>query len=263
LAVGFVAWLAGCSADTTADARAGLAAEDAMQGQDLDPDWTLQPAPAPVQGPDRGSIAGHVSLVGTPPGNRVIRMGMDPACGEAVGDRVVTEEGVVATREGDLANVFVRLAGDFSPTPPPANPVQIDQTGCMYTPHVVGVQVGQTVEVHNGDDAAHNLHATSRQGNGFNVGQPVSDLVYRFQPEAEEFMMLLGCDIHRWMSSYIGIVSHPYFSVSSGDGTFSIANVPPGTYTIHAWHETFGDRATSVEVRAGEAAMVDFSYQTQ
>jgi plastocyanin len=225
-------------------------------------DWTLAPPPVAAQQADLGSIRIHIRLDGTAPGNRVIRMGMDPGCDVASGGQIVTEEGVAVTREGDLANVFVRLEGDFPPVAPPSWPVQIDQSGCVYRPHVVGVQVGQVLEMHNGDDLSHNLHASSRQGNDFNVGQAVEGLVYRYQPQSEEFMLQLGCDIHRWMRSYIGVVGHPYFGVSAPDGSATIRNVPPGTYTLHSWHEIFGDQTTTVEVRAGESTVLEIAYQS-
>ena len=130
----------------------------------------------------------------------------------------------------------------------------------MYAPRVVGVQVGQSVEILNSDDLLHNLHASSGVDNGFNAGQPRAGLVYGFEPEHEEVMLHLSCDVHRWMNSYIGIVNHPYFDVTSGDGAFLIENVPVGTYTIHSWHEVFGELSQTVEVRVDETTPVDFSY---
>lgn len=260
LAASLLVLTAACSPSAETDSGSPAAAPSGT----ADSQWELlEPAPPPLQRPDLGAIEGHVTLLGRAPGNRVIRMGMDPKCAEFNEGRVVAEEGVVVNREGDLANVFVHLEGDFPTSPPPTRPAQIDQVGCVYVPHVIGAQVGQTIEVHNGDDLAHNVHASSRVDNGFNVGQPVGGLVYRFQPEQEEIMLHVGCDIHRWMSSYVGIVDHPYFAVTGTDGGFSMANVPPGTYTIHGWHEIFGESSQTVEVRAGETAVVDFSFSAE
>lgn len=248
-----------CARDAAED---GATTESEAPIADVAPGWRmLEPAPPPAQRPELASIAGHVILQGEAPGNRVLRMGMDPKCAASHQGEIVAAETVVVTLDGDLANVFVHLEGEFpEASVPPERPVQIDQVGCVYVPHVVGARVGQTIEIHNADDLAHNLHATSRAENGFNVSQPVAGLVYRFQPQHEEVPLHLACDIHRWMTSYIGVVDHPYFDVSARDGTFTIRNVPPGTYTIHAWHELYGDVRQTVELRAGETADVSFAY---
>lgn len=220
-----------------------------------------QPAASLPPRTDLGTIQGHVMLVGKAPGNRVIRMSMDPKCAGLTEGQLVVQEEVAATPEGDLANVFVQLDGDFPAAPPaPATPVRIDQVGCVYVPRVVGVQVGQTLEIMNSDDLAHNLHASSSVGNGFNVGQPRAGMVYDFVPEEPEMMLHVSCDVHRWMTTYVGIVSHPYFDVSGRDGTFTLEGVPAGTYTIHSWHEVYGELTQTVEVRENETTMVDFEY---
>ena len=120
--------------------------------------------------------------------------------------------------------------------------------------------MGQRVEIRNSDDLLHNVHASSSAGGGFNVGQPREGLVYTFQPAAPEIMMHLGCDVHRWMTSYIGIVSHPYFDVTSGNSVFRIDNVPAGTYTIQTWYEVYGELSRTVEIREGETATMDLEY---
>ena len=207
-----------------------------------------------------GTIKGHVHLTGKLPGNPVIRMGMDPKCNKMNAGKRVIQEYAVATIDGSLANVFVRLQGTFPQTPVPAQPVLIDQRGCVYTPRVVGARVGQAVQVRNSDDLLHNVDALSGKTNGFNVGQPRAGLVYEFKPKNEEVMMHIKCDIHNWMNVWVGIVSHPYFGVSNTTGTFEIGKVPPGTYTIEAWHERFGTVKKTVTVKAGAVATLDFTY---
>ena len=207
-----------------------------------------------------GTIKGHVRLNGKLPGNPVIRMGMDPMCSKQnLGKRVV-QETVVASVDGSLANVFVRLEGNVPQTPVSTQPVTIDQHGCIYIPRVVGVRVGQVLQVKNSDAFLHNTHALSGKDNGFNVGQPAAGNIYSWKAKNEEVMLHIKCDIHNWMNAYVGVVTNPYFAVSDTSGTFQIDKVPPGTYTLQAWHERFGAVTKTVTVKAGATATVDFTY---
>jgi len=207
-----------------------------------------------------GTIKGHVRLTGKLPGNPIIRMGMDPMCSKMNAGKRVIQQYVVATIDGSLANVFVRLKGNVPQTPIPSQPVVIDQQACVYTPRVVGARVGQTVQVKNSDMLLHNVDASSGKNNGFNVAQPRAGLVYEFKPKNEEIMLHLKCDVHNWMNAYVGIVTNPYFAVSNTMGTFEIGRVPPGTYMLEAWHERFGLVSKPVTVKAGAVASVDFDY---
>jgi plastocyanin len=207
-----------------------------------------------------GTIVGHVKLMGTPPGNAAIRMGMDPFCAKVNAGKRIFQEIVLTTKDGGLANVFVNVQGSFPKTPVPSAPVVIDQQGCTYRPHMVGAQVGQTLQIKNSDETLHNLHSVSSNGNGFNVGQPKAGMVFQYQLKGEEAAVHLICDVHRWMASYIGVVNHPYFTVSGEGGSFTIRNVPAGKYMLHAWHERYGPVTQSVQVRAGTTTTVDFSY---
>ena len=207
-----------------------------------------------------GSIKGHIRLMGKLPGNPIIRMGMDPMCSKMNAGKRVIQEYVVATADGSLGNVFVRLKGNFPQTPVPTQPVIIDQVSCVYTPRIVGARVGQTVQIKNSDSLLHNVDALSGQGNGFNIAQPRAGLVYEFKPKKEEVMLHLKCDVHNWMNAYIGIVTNPYFAVSNTMGNYQIDRVPPGTYTIEAWHERFGLVSKMITVKAGAVTPFDFTY---
>jgi plastocyanin len=209
-----------------------------------------------------GTIKGHVLLAGKEPGNPFIRMGVDPKCSALnAGHRVIQESAMIAA-DGSVANVFVRLDGMFPNTPVPTEPVVIDQRACFYRPRVVGMRVGQMLQIRNDDDLLHNVHSSSAAGNSFNVGQPKAGIVFSFTPKAPEVMLPIGCDVHRWMTAYVGIVSHPYFAVSGADGAFAMANVPAGTYTIKTWHERFGELTKKVTVKPGAATTIEFSYTT-
>ena len=208
----------------------------------------------------RGTIRGHVRVAGKAPGNPIIRMGMDPMCSRMNAGKRVVQEVVVASLDGSLANVFVSLQGSFPRTTVPTEPVTIDQRGCIYRPRVAGMRVGQSLLVRNGDALLHNVHGLSALGNGFNVSEPAAGVVQTFRPAKEEIMLHIRCDVHSWMTSYVGIVGHPYFAVTGGDGTFEIANVPAGTHTIQSWHERFGVLSQTVRVKGGATATVEFAF---
>src|SRR5215467_12714783 len=207
-----------------------------------------------------GSIKGHIHLSGKLPGNPVIRMGMDPMCAKASAGKRILQEYVVATADGNLANAFVNVKGNVPQTPVSTQPVTLDQRGCIYYPRVVGLRVGQTLQVKNSDAFLHNAHALSGKDQGFNVGQPTAGNVYNWKAKSEEIMLHLKCDIHSWMNAYVGVVTNPYFAVSDTMGGFTIDKVPPGTYTLQAWHERFGVLTKTVTVKAGTAVTVDFTY---
>jgi plastocyanin len=222
--------------------------------------WVIVAAGAGWSQSHGGTITGHVTLAGKPPGNPIIRMGVDPKCADLNAGRQVIQESARVTRDGSVANVFVRLEGSFPPAPVPSTPVVIDQRSCVYAPRVVGVRVGQKLQIRNDDDLLHNVHSSSSGSNSFDVGQPKQGAVFEFTPRAPEVMVKLGCDVHRWMIAYAAVMPHPYFAVTDASGRFSIANVPPGTYTMKTWHEQFGELTQRVRVSAGGAVAADFSY---
>ena len=201
-------------------------------------------------------------MKGKVPGNQVIRMGMDPGCAQLNAGKRPVQEVVAASADGSLANVFVSLQGSFPAAPVSAQAVTIDQRGCMYVPRVVGAQVGQTVQVRNSDELLHNVHGTSTHGNAFNFGQPKAGIVQELRLKDPEIMLRVTCDVHRWMTAFVGVVNHPYFATSGVGGTFTIANVPAGTHTIQAWHELFGVVTQTVRVTEGSTSTVEFTYNS-
>ena len=207
-----------------------------------------------------GTIKGRVTFTGPEPGNRVIRMGMDPMCAAAnQGKRSVNEIYLVGD-DNTLGNVFVKVEGTFPPTPVPTMAVEIDQRACIYTPRMIGARVGQTLRVKNSDNWLHNVHTDSSKRNGINQSTPKAGMTVNL-PLKDEEMLRVGCDVHRWMTAWVGVVSHPYFAVSEGkNGTFTIANVPAGRRTITAWHEAFGALTKAVDVKDGQTVTVDFVY---
>jgi plastocyanin len=208
-----------------------------------------------------GTIVGHVRLTAPAPPSPVIRMGGDPKCSAAAGGKRVTQDFVVRSADGGLANTFVNLQGSFPATPVPTEPVALDQRGCIFVPRMVGVRVGQTLQVMNSDSTSHNVHSLSRYGgNAFNVSQARQGMTNRLSVKSEDIVMRIKCDLHPWMVAWVGVVPHPYFAVSGNDGSFTIARVPPGRHTIQTWHEAYGRLTRTVDVKAGQTATVDFVY---
>ncbi len=157
-------------------------------------------------------------------------------------------------------NAFVWLKsgvqGDF---PPPRTPVVLDQQGCTYHPHVIGIQVGQPLEIVNSDETLHNIHAMPKNNKEFNIGQPVKGLKTQRTFDTQEVMVPFKCDVHKWMNSYAGVVAHPFFAVSGPDGSFTIEGVPAGSYTVEVWHEQAGTKEMNVTVAEGATAEASFT----
>ena len=137
----------------------------------------------------------------------------------------------------------------FPDVPLSDEPVVIDQRDCGFVPRVVGARVGQLVQIRNSDPLLHNVHSLSSGANSFNVGQPVEGMVFEVRLDEEEGMLRIKCDVHRWMTEYVGVVSHPYFAVSDRGGTFTIDQVP-ARYTDHrGGHEVYGTPHTDSRCR--------------
>ncbi len=214
----------------------------------------------PVDPATAGNIAGRILFEGTPPKPTPIKMGSDPYCDKQ--GAAVTET-VVVNGDGGLKNVFVYVKDGLGNLrfPVPSSPVVLDQKGCRYVPHVFGVQVGQPVEIVNSDPTLHNIHALAEANREFNMGQPApAKDIHTFS--TREVMVLFKCDVHRWMTAYGGVLDHPFYSVTTDDGRFELKGLPPGTYTIEAWHETLGTATQTVTIGEKETKDVPFSFKT-
>ncbi len=218
------------------------------------------PAPPAADPSKAGKVAGKITLEGAAPAQQPIQMAADPNCAR-MHSTPVTTQFVVVGEGGGLANSFVYLKsgvqGDF---PPPSEPVVLDQQGCTYHPHVMGIQVGQPLEIVNSDETLHNIHAMPKNNKEFNIGQPVKGLKTQRTFDTAEVMVPFKCDVHKWMNSYAGVLEHPFFAVSGADGSFEIEGIPAGSYTVEAWHEQFGTKEMNVTVAEGATAEASFSY---
>jgi plastocyanin len=160
-----------------------------------------------------------------------------------------------------MANVMVMIKGPVAGShTAPKEAVVLDQDGCTYDPHVLGLMVGQTLKIRNSDGLLHNVHALPKVNTPFNMAMPANRTEAEHTFGKSEGMFLVKCDVHPWMSAYVGVFSHPYFAVSGKDGKFAIDGVPDGTYDVEAWHEKLGVKSGKVTVAAGKPATIDFSF---
>ena len=224
------------------------------------------PAPtssAPTDPGAVGTVNGKVFLDGDAPAADTIQMAADPNCARLHSSPVMTEF-VVVGDDGGLANAFVYVKSGLDQTyPVPSEPVLIDQTGCLYVPHVIGIQTGQTLQVRNSDETLHNIHAMPTNNKEFNIGQPVQGLTTEKVFDNPEVMVPFKCDMHKWMNSYAGVLDHPFFAVTGPDGSFSLEGVPAGNYVVEAWHERLGTKEMNVTVIAEGSAEANFAFTAE
>lgn len=206
-----------------------------------------------------GNVEGVINFAGTPPEMAAVDMSDEPACAERY-DSPPTRQDVLV-EDGRLANVFVYVKEGLEDMtfPAPSGAVLIDQEGCRYVPHVSGVQVGQDLTFANSDGLLHNINATPSENRGFNISQPVEMETTRTFT-APEVMIPIRCDVHGWMSAYVGVLPHPYHAVTGSDGSFDLSTLPPGDYVIEAWHERYGTSTANVTVVTGETAEITFDF---
>jgi len=211
---------------------------------------------------DEGTITGKVSFDGAAPVSKKIDMSQDANCASSSGDKM-TDDTQVA--DGKLANVFVYLKGgpiDSHSFPTPSDAVTLDQQGCRYHPRVIGIQVNQTFRVTNSDNTTHNIHPSPKRNEEWNQMQAQGAPPIEKKFGRPETLIPVKCNQHPWMKANIGVLAHPYFTVSAKDGTYTIKNVPPGSYTLVFWHETLGEQTQQVTVAAKESKTQDITYKS-
>jgi plastocyanin len=230
-----------------------------------EPDTPAAEAPtaeAPAAPAGTARIAGHVVYEGEVPALEPIRMDAEPACAEKHSEPVQPEVLVLGDDGSSLGNVFVRVTSGLpeGTSPAPDEPVVIDQEGCQYIPHVVGVMAGQPLQFENSDGILHNVHALPEVNREFNMAMPAERTTAQQTFSRPEDMFRVKCDVHPWMNAWVAVMSHPYFDTTAPDGTFEITGLPAGTYELEAWHEKLGTRTATVTVEDGEAAAADFTF---
>src|SRR6266481_166083 len=219
-------------------------------------------APAAMDDANAGSITGKVSFAGDKPVMKNLSMDATPACARAHTTPQKSQE-VVENENGTLKNVFVWVKAGLPDKQwsPPGGAAKLEQKGCMYEPHVLGVMTSQEIEIINDDPTNHNIHPLPKVNQEWNESQPPKGDAKKKSFARQEVLITVKCNVHPWMRAYIGVVGHPFFAVTGDDGTFSIKGLPPGTYTVEAIQEKFGPKEMQVTVAPKEAKTADFDFK--
>ncbi|HVB86335.1 MAG TPA: carboxypeptidase regulatory-like domain-containing protein [Candidatus Dormibacteraeota bacterium] len=220
----------------------------------------LPPAPA-VDPATAAQITGTVKFEGTPPHFNPIDMSAAPACVKANSKPVIPQV-VVTGAHGALANVVVYIKSGIGRYryPTPESPVILDQKGCMYAPHVLALMVGQQFEVANSDLTLHDVHPMLENNPSWNMSQLPGSTPATTKFSSTEFADPIVCMIHPWMQAYLFVFDQPYFAVTSKTGSFELKNLPPGTYTVEAWHEPNQTQDQTVVLGPKGSKSISFTF---
>lgn len=239
--------VAGCGAPTS---QGGPASPNGSTGGDYRCDGT----------PEGSAIKGKISFEGTAPEAKKVAVDADPVCAGLHKDGLMTED--VKVKDGALANVFVWVKkGVTGSYPAPKEAKVLTQHGCRYEPHVMGIQVGQPLTVHNDDETMHNVHSLPKLNEEFNFAQTKKGDETTKKFSSAETMVKFKCDAHGWMSAWVGVVKHPFYAVSGEDGTFEIKGLPAGEYVLGAWHEKYGTQELTIKVGDKDTQTANFTFK--
>ena len=207
-----------------------------------------------------GSITGTITFEGKAPKMKPLKVDADPIC--VVNNEIAPKkEWLILDENKGVKNVLVFVTEGLNiDYLPPEEPVVIDQKGCIYSPHVLGIMAGQQLDILNNDGTLHNIHALPKVNKEFNKAQPRSKKKLSVKFEKPEAPFKVKCDVHPWMGAYIGVFDHPCFAVSGDDGTYIISDLKPGEYVIEAWHEKLGSQTANVTV-SDSAAHQNFTFK--
>lgn len=218
----------------------------------------------PIDEATAATVTGKVNFTGAKPTARAISMDATPACARQHTTAPKSEE-VIVNDDGTLRNVFVWVKSGLPDRqwPTKTERVKLDQHTCIYKPHVMAVMTGQEIEITNSDPTNHNIHPLPRANQEWNESQSqgVPAKIKSFPREEASPPIAVKCNVHPWMRSYIAVVSHPFYAVTGEDGSFTIKGLPPGDYTVEAWHEKFGTQEQKITVGAKESKAAEFTFK--
>ena len=210
------------------------------------------------------TVTGTVTFAGTVPNLKPLAMNADPACAKKHSGPVPNEM-LVLGPGNTMGNIMVYVSKGLpagKTWPVIKTPAVLDQKGCVYLPHVQGIMVGQQYRILNSDGILHNVHTLPKINRGFNKPMPPTMKETTTSFDKEEPFFQIKCDVHPWMSAYVAVFTHPFFSATGKDGKFTISGLDPGTYTITAWHEKLGTQTATVTVAANETKAQNFKFTT-
>jgi plastocyanin len=215
----------------------------------------------PIDPSKTGTITGVVRFDGAAPERKPLSIGGSGGCPEH-SEPTLAEDTIV--ENGRVANVFVTIQSGLQGwdlPPAKSDSLTMDQKGCIYAPHVLGLRVGQTVLVHNSDPATHNVKISSRANDSLNPIQAPGSPAIEWKPAKKEIGVSFECNLHPWMKAWVCVVDQPWFAVTGKDGRFVLQGVPPGDYVLEAWHEKFGKKTAKVTVEPGGSPEASFTYK--
>src|SRR5579863_48813 len=228
---------------------------------------TTEQQATPIDQATVGEVSGKVTFSGDKPKLAVIHMDQDPVCVQKhQGEAVHVEDGEV-NENGTLPNVFVYVkeGAEKYTFATPSEPVTLDQNGCMYKPHVLGIMAGQDLHIVSSDPTTHNIHPMPKDNREWNESQPPGAAPLDKKFARGEVVIPVKCNQHPWMRAYIGVTKNPFYAVTGSEGTFSIKGLPPGDYTIEAWTAIGGPNGQTqdqkVTVGPKETKSVDFAFK--
>jgi plastocyanin len=210
------------------------------------------------------TITGTVTFAGNVPKLQPLAMDADPACAKKH-TAPVPNEMLVLGNGNTMGNILVWVSKGLpagKKFPVPSTPVTLDQNGCQYKPHVQGIMVGQAYKILNSDGVLHNVHALPKINPSFNKPMPPTMKETTVKFDKPENVFQIKCDVHPWMTAYMGVFEHPFFSATGTDGKFTISGLDPGTYEITAWHEKLGTQTATVTIAANETKTQNFKFTT-
>jgi plastocyanin len=240
----------------------GSSVADSVAGLPL-PQGASATAQASVSAADlNATISGVISFAGDAPRLGLINMSTEQICDVANKQTPQRSQEWVVGAGGGLANVLVQIKTNLPAFDhaAPSQPLVFDQTGCLYAPHVFGMRVGQTLQILNPDRITHNVNAVAKVNRAFNAGMPgVQAQLERTFDRVEDAPFSIRCNVHPWMTAWAAVLDHPYYAVTGPDGSFSIPNLPAGTYELEIWHEVAGTQIQTITVGSNATAVTEFT----
>ena len=224
--------------------------------------FTQEPIGSSVFGAGAGSIMGEVRYEGDPPAPTVVSMTQDAFCIASHSSETIPSKRLVVNNNGTLRWVFIYIREAITGTLPVGEPapVILDKVGCVYQPHVLGMQAGASIRIVNSDPTLHTVHLVAANNPSFNIALPQPGMNIERVLDAPEVMIPVRCNVHPWTQAYIGVIPHAFFATTGENGRFVIDGVPPGAYVLEAWHELLGRQVIRVVVEDEKESETRFNF---
>ncbi|MFI5097979.1 MAG: carboxypeptidase regulatory-like domain-containing protein [Candidatus Acidiferrales bacterium] len=216
---------------------------------------------AAYAGPSGGTVSGKVTYEGTPAKMKPIDMSAEPSCAKMYATPQLAES-VVASAGNSLENVVVYVSAGAPVDASPSIAATFTQKGCRYIPHLLAFQVNQELKINNEDQTVHNVHPQPKRNREWNKSQPPGAPPIRENYDQAEFIPV-KCNVHPWMHGTFAVMPNSHYAVTGAGGSFSLANLPPGKYTITAWHESYGEQSQDVIITGSETKTINFVFKAK